>query len=97
MLEFTVKNTGKRNGREIVQLYVRKPDDAGGPNKTLRAFRRVTLMPGASTTVRIPLDGEIFTWWSESAQNMVPVHGEYELLFGSSSADKDLKKVHYRF
>ena len=31
------------------------------------------------------------------AQNMVPVHGEYELLFGSSSADKDLKKVHYRF
>ena len=97
VLEFSVKNTGKRNGTEVVQLYVRKPDDPSGPNKTLRAFRRVTLMPGASTTVRIPLDGEIFTWWSESAQNMVPVHGEYELLFGSSSADKDLKKVHYRF
>ena len=97
VLEFSVKNTGKRNGTEVVQLYVRKPDDPTGPNKTLRAFRRVTLMPGATTTVRIPLDDEIFTWWSESAQNMVPVHGEYELLFGSSSADKDLKKVHYRF
>ena len=97
VLEFSVKNTGKRNGTEVVQLYVRKPDDPSGPNKTLRAFRRVTLMPGASTTVRIPLDDEVFTWWSESAQNMVPVHGEYELLFGSSSADKDLKKVHYRF
>ena len=97
VLEFSVKNTGKRNGTEVVQLYVRKPDDPSGPNKTLRAFRRVTLMPGATTTVRIPLDDEIFTWWSESAQNMVPVHGEYELLFGSSSADKDLKKVHYRF
>ena len=97
VLEFSVKNTGKRNGTEVVQLYVRKPDDPSGPNKTLRAFRRVTLMPGASTTVRIPLDDEVFTWWSESDQNMVPVHGEYELLFGSSSADKDLKKVHYRF
>ena len=97
VLEFSVKNTGKRNGTEVVQLYVRKPDDPSGPNKTLRAFRRVTLMPGASTTVRIPLDDEIFTWWSESAQNMVPVHGEYELLFGSSSADRDLKKVHYKF
>ena len=97
VLEFSVKNTGKRNGTEVVQLYVRKPDDPSGPNKTLRAFRRLTLMPGASTTVRIPLDDEVFTWWSESDQNMVPVHGEYELLFGSSSADKDLKKLHYRF
>jgi beta-glucosidase len=97
VLEFSVKNTGKRNGTEVVQLYVRKPDDPTGPNKTLRAFSRVTLMPGASTTVRIPLDDEIFTWWSEADQNMVPVHGEYELLFGGSSADKDLKKVHYRF
>ena len=97
VLEFSVKNTGKRNGTEIVQLYVRKPDDPTGPNKTLRAFRRVTLMPGASTTVRIPLDDEIFTWWSESAQDMVPVHGEYEILYGGSSADSDLKKLKYSF
>ena len=97
VLEFTVKNAGKRNGTEIVQLYVRKPDDAGGPNKTLRAFHRVTVMAGASATVRIPLDDEIFTWWSESAQDMVPVHGEYEILYGGSSADSDLKKLKYNF
>ena len=97
VLEFTVKNNGKRNGTEVVQLYVRKPDDPTGPNKTLRAFRRVTVMAGATATVRIPLDEEVFTWWSETAQNMVPVHGEYELLFGGSSADSDLKKVHYTF
>ncbi|MBO7575014.1 MAG: glycoside hydrolase family 3 C-terminal domain-containing protein [Bacteroidales bacterium] len=97
VLEFTVRNTGKRNGTEVVQLYVRKPGDVGGPNKTLRAFQRVTVMAGASATVRIPLDDEVFTWWSESAQNMVPVHGEYELLYGSSSADADLKKVNYKF
>jgi beta-glucosidase len=97
VLEFTVKNTGKRNGTEVVQLYVRKPGDVGGPNKTLRAFRRVTVAAGATATVRIPLDDEVFTWWSESAQNMVPVHGEYELLFGGSSADADLRKVKYTF
>ena len=97
VLEFTVRNTGKRNGTEVVQLYVRKPGDVGGPNKTLRAFQRVTVMAGASATVRIPLDDEVFTWWSESAQNMVPVHGEYELLYGSSSADADLKKANYKF
>ncbi len=97
VLEFTVRNSGKRNGTEVVQLYVRKTGDVGGPNKTLRAFQRVTVMAGASATVRIPLDDEVFTWWSESAQNMVPVHGEYELLYGSSSADSDLKKLNYKF
>ncbi|MCR5070934.1 MAG: glycoside hydrolase family 3 C-terminal domain-containing protein [Bacteroidales bacterium] len=97
VLEFTVRNSGKRNGTEVVQLYVRKSGDVGGPNKTLRAFQRVTVAAGASATVRIPLDDEVFTWWSESAQDMVPVHGEYELLYGSSSADADLKKVNYKF
>ena len=97
VLEFTVRNTGKRNGTEVVQLYVRQPGDEKGPNKTLRAFRRVTVAAGASATVRIPLDEEVFTWWSESAQNMIPVHGEYELLYGGSSADQDLKTVRYTF
>ena len=97
MLEFTVSNTGKRNGVETVQVYVRKPDDAGGPVKTLRAFRRVNVMAGASATVRIPLDDDVFTWWSESAQDMVPVHGNYEIFYGGSSADEDLKKLSYRF
>ena len=97
VLEFTVKNTGKRNGVETVQVYVRKPDDVRGPVKTLRAFRRVNVMAGATATVRIPLDDEVFTWWSESAQDMVPVHGNYEILFGGSSADEDLKKLSYRF
>ncbi len=57
----------------------------------------MTVAAGATATVRIPLDDEVFTWWSESAQNMVPVHGEYELLFGGSSADADLRKVKYTF
>ena len=92
-----VTNTGSREGTEVVQLYVRKPDDTAGPIKTLRAFRRVTVPAGQTVEVTIPLDKETFIWWSEKDQDMVPVHGNYELLYGSSSADSDLQKVTYKF
>ena len=92
-----VTNTGSREGTEVVQLYVRKPDDTAGPIKTLRAFRRVTVPAGQTVDVTIPLDKETFLWWSEKDQDMVPVHGNYELLYGSSSADSDLQKLTYKF
>ncbi len=92
-----VTNTGDREGTEVVQLYVRKPDDAAGPLKTLRAFRRVTVPVGQTAQVTIPLDKETFLWWDEKAQDMVPVRGNYELLYGGSSADSALKTVSYKF
>ena len=92
-----VTNTGDREGTEVVQLYVRKPDDAEGPLKTLRAFRRVTVPAGQTVEVTIPLDKETFLWWDEKAQDMVPVRGNYELLYGGSSADSTLKTVSYKF
>ena len=97
VLTVPVTNVGRREAVETVQLYLRKPDDVGGPEKTLRAFQRVSIPAGGTVTVRIPLDDETFLWWDEKAQNMVPVHGNYELLVGGSSADANLKKVSYRF
>ena len=90
-----VTNTGDLDGDEVVQLYVRKPDDVAGPNKTLRAFRRVSIPAGQTVQVTIPLDKETFIWWDEKAQDMVPVRGNYELLYGGSSAD--VQCVSYRF
>ena len=92
-----VTNTGDRDGAEIVQLYVRKPDDTAGPIKTLRGFRRVEIPAGQTVEVTIPLDKETFLWWDEKAQDMVPVRGNYELLYGGSSADSALQCVSYRF
>ena len=92
-----VTNTGDRDGTEVVQLYVRKPDDAEGPVKTLRGFRRVDVPAGQTVEVTIPLDKETFLWWDEKAQDMVPVRGNYELLYGGSSADEALQCVSYRF
>ena len=90
-----VKNTGKRDGTEVVQVYVRRPDDPAGPSKTLRAFRRVFIPAGKTVKVCIPIEDETFLWWNAEKQDMVPLPGKYELLYGGSSAE--LKAMKYTF
>ena len=90
-----VKNTGRRDGTEVVQLYVRRPSEAGGPLKTLRAFRRVHIPAGKTVKVCLPLEDETFLWWDESRQDMVPLPGRYELMYGGSS--DDLKTIVFTF
>ena len=88
-----VKNTGRREGTETVQVYLRRPADADGPLKTLRAYQRVTLKPGQSSTVSIDLPRERFETWDAATNTMRVLPGQYELMVGTSSADKDLQKV----
>ena len=89
-----VKNTGKRDADEVVQLYVRRVADEEGPLKSLRAFRRVNVPAGKTVQVYLPLTEETFLGWSEQAQDMVPLTGEWELLYGGSSdALKTLKYI----
>ena len=89
----SLRNTGKRDGSEVVQVYVRDPRDADGPQKTLRAFKRVQLKAGASQTVTIPLPREAFELWDAGSNAMRVRPGTYEVYVGTSSADKDLKKT----
>lgn len=89
----SVKNTGKVSGTEIVQVYMRRPSDTAGPNKTLRGYTRVDLAPGQSKTVEIDFPRELFENWDEAVQEMRVVPGEYELMVGSSSDAKDLKTI----
>ena len=88
-----VKNTGNREGTEVVQLYVRKEGDTAGPVKTLRGFKRVTIPPHQSCRVVIPLTDETFNWWSEEEQNVVPGNGRYTLMVGTSSSEEDLQEI----
>lgn len=92
-----VKNTGEVAGDEVVQLYIRKTDDPAGPIKTLRGFERVNIAPGKTVNVEISLTDETFNWWDEATQNMNPVHGTYELMYGGSSADNALKVIEYEY
>ena len=68
-----------------MQLYVRRPGDAEGPLKSLRGFQRVTIPAGTTVQVEFPLTDETFLYWSPEQRDMVPVKGDWELLYGGSS------------
>ncbi len=90
-----INNNGSCAGTEVVQLYVRKADDAEGPIKSLRGFQRVSIPAGQSAKVVFPLTEETFLSWNEEKQNMVPAKGKWELLYGGNS--HDVKKIDYDF
>ncbi|MBR1394139.1 MAG: glycoside hydrolase family 3 C-terminal domain-containing protein [Prevotella sp.] len=89
----SVKNTGKREGTEIVQVYLRRIGDAEGPAKTLRGYARVNLKAGEQHQVEISLPRERFETWDAQTNTMRVMPGQYELMVGASSADKDLQKL----
>ena len=89
----TIKNTGNREGTEVVQVYVRRCDDVDGPLKTLKAFERVTLKSGETRQVEIKLDEEAFTLFDPATNTMRVVPGKYEVFVGSSSRPEDLQKL----
>ena len=88
-----VKNVGTTQGMETIQVYIRNMADKKGPLKTLRAYQQVTLAPGENKSVCIPLPRESFEGWDEKTNTMRIVPGRYEVMVGSSSADRDLKKM----
>ena len=88
-----VANTGKYDGTEIVQLYVRNLSDSEGPLKSLRGFQRVAVKAGQTATATIQLTPESFEFWDAESNTMRSKSGQYEVLYGSSSRDKDLKKL----
>ena len=90
VLTVEVTNTGSLAGDEVVQVYVRRPADASGPQKTLRAFSRVSLEAGESRTVSIPLPRESFEMWDEATNTMRVISDRYEVMVGNSSRPEDL-------
>ena len=87
-----VKNTGRRDGAEVVQVYIRNLQDAEGPLKSLRAFQRVDVKAGQSQTVTLSLNRQSFEFWDSETNTMRVKPGQYEILVGTSSSNKDLKK-----
>ena len=96
-LVFRLRNTGKRDGTQTVQLYLSRRDDPQGPVKTLRAFRRVEVKAGRKVKVEIPLDAETFLWWNPESGRMEPLPGKYTLWYGSSSDKAELRSLKYSF
>jgi beta-glucosidase len=92
-LTIPVTNTGKCDGTEIVQIYVRKVNDTDGPLKTLRGFQRVTIAAGKTNQVAINLPPTSFEFFDRASGKMNITAGEYEVWYGTSSYNKDLKSI----
>jgi beta-glucosidase len=92
-LSVEVSNTGKREGTEVVQLYLKNITDTEGPSKSLRGFQRITLKAGEHKTVTFSLSDEDFEWFDEQTNTMRPLQGEWRVMVGNSSKDGDLKSI----
>lgn len=89
-----VKNTGKMDGSEVVQVYVKYPQADGMPAKQIKGFEKVDLKAGETKTATIELDVSDFYFWNDTAKKNVVPTGEYTIEVGASSSDiKDSKKV----
>ena len=86
-----VTNKSAIAGEEVVQVYLKKENDPDGPNKTLRAFKRVFIPAGETMNVELELTDKQLEWWDEESNTMRTYAGEFELLVGSSSRNEDLQ------
>jgi len=86
-----VSNLGKRDGAEVVQVYVKKVNDIEGPLKTLRGYKRVDIQAGKIKQVAIELTPSSFEFFDWSQRKMMVTPGEYEIFYGNSSDDKNMK------
>ncbi|MES2391216.1 MAG: glycoside hydrolase family 3 C-terminal domain-containing protein [Acidobacteriota bacterium] len=91
-VHFRLTNTGHRKGAEVAQLYVNFPSIPEGnePPRQLKGFRKITLAPGESRDVTIPLNTAAFSYWSAKQHAWSVQPGTYNILVGSSSEDLPL-------
>lgn len=90
----TLANTGKREGAQVIQLYVGK---VGGeverPEKELKKFKKIALKKGESTTVKMTIPKDAFTYYSVENKKFVKDPGTYNIMVGFSSRDIKVQKT----
>jgi len=88
VVSFDVKNTGKRAGDEIAQVYVTdKKCSVERPLKELKGFKRISLAPGETKKVELTLKPDAFKFWDESTKNWKLEPGVFNIKIGASSRD----------
>lgn len=94
-LTVPVTNIGKRDGEEVVQVYLRKQGDAEGPLKTLRAFKRVNIPVGKTADVVFELKDKELEWWDASSNTVRVCAGDYDVLVGGNSETEGLRQLSF--
>jgi beta-glucosidase len=85
-LRVSIRNTGTRAGKQVVQLYVapQKPVVAR-PVKELKAFRKVSLQPGEEQVVEFNLTEQMFQYFDADVHKWVTGKGAYKLMVGTAA------------
>jgi beta-glucosidase len=91
-IHVTIKNSGKRAGDEVVQLYVYQANSSvKRPVKELRGFQRIHLQPGEAKTITLDLPAAKLAFWDEKTHGFVVEPGAYTVMVGASADDIRLK------
>lgn len=90
----TVKNTGQREGAEVVQLYISdKKSSLPRPIKELKGFQKVYLKPGEEKEVSFTIGTDALSFFDDNKHEWVAEKGQFEALIGASSTDIRSKVV----
>jgi beta-glucosidase len=87
---FTLRNTGKRAGAEVAEVYVALPSAAEEPPKRLAGWSKVILKPGESREVSIPIQARQLSIYDEASDAWKQLPGKYTFMVGGSSQDLPL-------
>ncbi len=85
-VSFSVRNTGRRAGQEVAQVYLSLPASAGEPPKRLIGWEKVELNPGENKTVTLKIDPLYLSIFDAATDHWTIVPGEYKIMAGPSSA-----------
>jgi len=87
-VELEVRHCGVVPAQETIQIYARFGDEPWPkPAQVLVGFRKVLIEPGASVTVRVPLEGSMFHAWDEARAAWQPITQPATLMVGASATD----------
>jgi beta-glucosidase len=87
-----VRNSSRRPGDEVVQVYAAYPSSAvTRPARQLIGFRRISIAPGETKTITLPIRAGQLAYWNASERGFVIEPGTVDLLAGASSADIRLR------
>jgi beta-glucosidase len=90
-VSFDVRNTGKRTGKAVPQVYVSPKAGGWEAPQRLVGFKKVELAPGATTKVSLTVDPRLLATWNEKAHGWSVAAGDYTVTLGASSRDTAAK------
>jgi beta-glucosidase len=87
VVKFQVKNSGRRDGKDVPQVYVSPVAGGWEAPKRLAGWKKVELQSGASETVELRVDPRLLGMFTEADKTWRIAPGTYRVMLGKSSAD----------